>query len=386
LRNDDHDKVPAPRSTTSTAAAPAAHTESVGDGQESRDGIRDETKTTTTARGTTTFRQQVHELRRKVGAFVNHEKVQILIILLISINGIMMGIATFNFVEDNEKVSKAFDTVDNIFLYIFTVELFLQFVYHGLKLFLDGWLVFDFVIIILSFTLASVQVIRAFRIFRALRLVTRIKALRNLVEAMFDVMPRMAAIWGLLGLMFYIFAVMFTQLFNDLQYAEYNYFVRLDNSFFSLFQIMTLDAWADVSRQVVEEYKFAWLPILMFVIISAFVVVNLIIAVLCEAISTLEGEEKARIMGGGDVGGGESEEENASINNNKATAHEVMLAEELATLKERFDQMEEMHRQTTKAIVFLTQQLKSRQFHFESSSSIDAEYNNNDTSTSSFDC
>ena len=118
------------------------------------------------------------------GDFINHEKVQLCVVFLISLNAIMMGIATFDFVSENPSASKVFETTDTIFLSIFTVELVMQLIYHGPRLFLDGWLVFDFVIIILSWALSSLQIIRAFRIFRALRLVNRIKVMRNLVLAL----------------------------------------------------------------------------------------------------------------------------------------------------------------------------------------------------------
>ena len=65
------------------------------------------------------------------------------------------------------------------------MELGLQFIYHGLRLLLDGWLVFDLIIIVTSWSFASIQIIRAFRIFRALRLVTRIKILKHLVLGTF---------------------------------------------------------------------------------------------------------------------------------------------------------------------------------------------------------
>ena len=76
---------------------------------------------------------------------------------------------------------RIFELVDKVFLIIFTVELGLQFIYHGWRLLLDGWLVFDLVIILTSWSFASVQIIRAFRIFRALRLITRIEVMKNLV-------------------------------------------------------------------------------------------------------------------------------------------------------------------------------------------------------------
>jgi hypothetical protein len=118
--------------------------------------------------------------------FVNDGHVQFFIIVLISINAIMMGLSTFQFVKEDEQLDYIFELVDLVFLIIFSVELFLQFIYHGWRLILDGWLVFDLIIIVTSWTFSSVQIIRAFRIFRALRLVTRIKIMKDLVLGTFD--------------------------------------------------------------------------------------------------------------------------------------------------------------------------------------------------------
>ena len=113
-------------------------------------------------------------------------------------------------------------------------------------------------------------------------------------------MPRMFAIFLLLLLVSYIFAVMFTQLFKDLYkrgLTTIDYFGRMDDTFFTLFQIMTLDAWAEIAREVMAVYPWAWLPFIVFVIITGFVVVNLIIAVICDAIAALHDDEKAKLHG-----------------------------------------------------------------------------------------
>ena len=240
------------------------------------------------------------KFRLVMGRIVNDDRVQLLIVIMISVNAIMMGLATFDFVSKNPAVDAAFEKTDQAFLIIFTIELGMQFIYHGFRLFLDGWLVFDFIIILLSWAFASAQIIRAFRIFRALRLITRVEVMRNLVTALFSVMPRMAAIGLLLFLIFYIFAVMFTSLFKNL-YREkltiWDYFGRLDATFFTLFQIMTLDEWSSVAREVMLTYPWAWAPFVAFVIISGFGVVNLIIAVICDAISALHDDARANLYG-----------------------------------------------------------------------------------------
>ena len=189
--------------------------------------------------------QPVDELRRSMGRFINSDNVQYFVLTLITINAIMMGVATFSFVKDDPQTSQVFEAIDQVFLIIFTIESGLQLLYHGWYIFQDGFLVFDMLIVILSWALqgTGTQVFRAFRIFRALRLVTRIETMRNLLSAMFDVMPKLGGIFALLALVFYIFGVMFTNLYKDLSKTgddPMGYFSTLPRTLFTLFQIMCL--------------------------------------------------------------------------------------------------------------------------------------------------
>lgn len=243
----------------------------------------------------------VQSFRYRVGTLVNCAEVQSFVVFLISLNAIMLGIATYPMVRLDPYVSNIFGSVDKTCLIIFTIELFMQFIFHGWRLFLNGWLLFDTFIIVVSWAFSGISVIRAFRIIRALRLVTRVKIMKNLIVALFSVVPRMFAIGILLCLFSYIFAVLFTQLFKNLYkegYTDFDYFGRLDYSFFTLFQVMTLDSWGDMTRMMVVVYPWAWIPVVIYVIITAFVVANLIIAVICDAIYALHDEDKAMILGG----------------------------------------------------------------------------------------
>ena len=185
----------------------------------------------------------VCSVRKFTGNVVNDNRVQNIILLMIMINSIMMGIATFPAVKTNEELMNKFELADQIFLIIFTIESGMQLMYHGWNLFRDGFLVFDLFIVVTSWALTGAQVFRAFRIFRAMRLITRVDTLKNLILALFSVVPKMGAICMLLGLIFYIFSVMFTQLFKDMYpegQVEEPYFSTLYDSAFTLFQMMTL--------------------------------------------------------------------------------------------------------------------------------------------------
>jgi hypothetical protein len=239
------------------------------------------------------------------GEIVNNEIVQIAMIVLIIINAIVMGVATFDFVSDEPSTDDLFETIDRGFLTIYTVELAMQLIYFGWNIVHDAWLVFDLVIVFVSWGFelnnqmeGQVQIIRAFRIFRALRLITRIKVLKNLVAAIGEVIPRMTAIAMLLILVFYTFAVLFTELFKDLELSD-AYFSSLDASLFTCYEMMTLE-WASVARQAMAQQSWAWIPFVAFVMITGFMVFNLIIAVICDAVSIIDKvarEREARAQG-----------------------------------------------------------------------------------------
>lgn len=296
--------------------------------------------------------KSISDFRKLSGAIVNHPYVQSGIVVMIIANAIMMGIGTFNFVTDSESVSNAFEIVDEVFLVMFTIELVLQFIHLGLKLFLDGWLVFDFVIIVVSWSSTSLQIIRTFRIFRALRLVTRVKVMKNLILAIVSVMPKLAAIFLLLILVFYIFAVMMTQLFKNLykdQQTEADYFGSLELTLFTLFQIMTLDGWGEIARQVIHVYSWAWLPFTAFVAVSGFVIVNLMIAVICGAVSSLHDDMKAKIHGTFD------EEEDYS-----QSTVQLNVRQQCEFIEAQVDELQRVQEQTMHTLQQITAKLQAR--------------------------
>lgn len=179
--------------------------------------------------------------------------------------------------------------------------------------------------------------------------------------ALFGVMPRMFAIGILLFLVSYIFAVMFTQLFKDLYedgLTSENYFGRMDATFFTLFQIMTMDSWADITREVMAVYSWAWMPFIAFVIITGFIVVNLIIAVICDAISALNDDEKAKLEGGYDAKDHETEEDSEGDQADSAPSPEADVQQQLDSLETQVEELTRVQVQTLYTLEYLARQLQ----------------------------
>ena len=61
----------------------------------------------------------------------------------------------------------------------------------------------------------------------------------------------------------------------------------MDLTFLTLFHIMTLDSWSTILNKLMIGNIWVWVPMILFFMISSFIVVNLIIAVICNVVAKL---------------------------------------------------------------------------------------------------
>jgi voltage-gated sodium channel len=102
----------------------------------------------------------------------------------------------------------------------------------------------------------------------------------------------MASIAALLGMLLYIFSVMSTQLFGD---VDPEHFGDLGTAALSMFQITTGDDWAAVVRPATDAEPAAWAFFILYIVLATYIVLNLFIAVAVEALER-ESEEIEEAM------------------------------------------------------------------------------------------
>lgn len=233
------------------------------------------------------------DLSEIAGVLVRDSKFDTTIVFLITLNAIMLGVETY--ISQDSKALKYFSIIDMIFLAIFTLELILQFAYHGFNdFFRHPWLLFDLSVVFSTWIFRNMQIVRAFRIFRVLRLFGRVEGMKQILTSIQIVLPKIASISMIMILIFYIFGVMFTNLFRDLYslgYGSSDYFGSLHKSFLTMFQLMSLDSWSIITRETMELYPWAWFPIVLHVTLTAYLVLNLIIAALVDSMVQCKSEE-----------------------------------------------------------------------------------------------
>ena len=210
------------------------------------------------------------------------------VLALIIINAVLLGFETSRTLS--ASVMSSIILANQIILGAFVVELVLRIGAYRLNFFRDAWSVFDFTVVTIALIAPSgaFQVVRALRILRAVRLVSTVTSLRRVVEGLLGAIPGIASVLFLLILVLYIAGVMSTILFRDV--APDN-FGHLGISLFSLFQIMTLEGWAEIATSVMAEYEWAWIFFIGYILVATFLVLNLVIGVVVSSIqSRIESE------------------------------------------------------------------------------------------------
>jgi voltage-gated sodium channel len=203
---------------------------------------------------------------------------------LILINAVTLGLETSDAIM--ARMGPILIAADRMIVAVFILEILAKIIVYSRRFVRDPWNVFDFVVIALSVLPAteSFSVLRAFRVLRILRLVSAVPSMRSVVMGLLNAIPGMATTAGLLFLSFYVFSVIATQLFGE---AFEEWFGTLGASMYTLFQIMTLDGWSmDIVRPVMTEFPWAWAFFVPFIIVNAFAVLNLFVAIIVNAMST----------------------------------------------------------------------------------------------------
>ncbi len=227
--------------------------------------------------------------RQILADWLDRPRIRQFIIGVIIFNAILLGLETSP--EVMGTAGTIILTLDWICLAIFVIEIALKLVAHGARFFRSGWNVFDFLIVGIALMPAThgLSVLRALRILRVLRVISAAPRLRRVVEGFVTALPGMGSVFLLMGIIFYIGAVMATKLFGA-SFPEW--FGTLGASFYSLFQIMTLESWSmGIVRPVMDVYPYAWLFFVPFIMVTTFAVVNLLVGLIVNSMQDAHAEE-----------------------------------------------------------------------------------------------
>jgi len=228
-------------------------------------------------------------MRTRVQSLIEHSYFQNLIIALILINAVLLGLETYPMLM--HEAGALILALDQMILVVFVVEIALRIYVRRLAFWRDPWSLFDFSVVTIAIIPASgpFAVLRALRVLRVLRLLTIVPSMRRVVGALLAAIPGLGSIGVMLLIFYYVFAVIATNLFAS---SHPEWFGTLGHSFYTLFQIMTLESWSmGIARPVMETFPYAWAFFVPFILIATFTMLNLFIAIIVNAMQNYSAAE-----------------------------------------------------------------------------------------------
>ncbi|HBI52833.1 MAG TPA: hypothetical protein DDX72_08655 [Ruminococcaceae bacterium] len=229
----------------------------------------------------------------KLRKFVDSSAFQNTILVVIILNSIILGLQTSPAVMSS--FGGVLNILDTVCLGIFIVEMLLKMAaYKFIGYFKSAWNWFDFVIIITSLlsglaVLSSVRILRVFRVFRSLKglrgfkMISSLKPLQVIIAAIGRSIPGISWTALLLMIIYYIFSIIGVTQFGE---TFPDWFGDIPKAMYTLFQVMTLESWSmGISRPVMEAFSYAWAYFVPFVLISSFVMMNVVVGIVVNAIS-----------------------------------------------------------------------------------------------------
>mmetsp|Transcript_27455 Transcript_27455/g.60070 ORF Transcript_27455/g.60070 Transcript_27455/m.60070 type:complete len:581 (+) Transcript_27455:47-1789(+) len=244
--------------------------------------------------------------------------------VVIGTNAVTIGLETDARSKGGE-IAGHWYLIELLFVLIFMLELALRFYYHRWGYFTErthrAWNIIDFVIVTLSVldtlilvpaglggTLRMVSFLRVVRLMRLLRLIRLFKIFKELWLVASGLLHSMKTLLWICLLMFmicYMFAVLTThvvghnnELYDPYFLESYGwdhevYFKTVMRSILAFTQILTLDDWSDgIVRHVVGRQPWMLPVFLLFIALTSFGILNIIIGVVVEStITTAERDE-----------------------------------------------------------------------------------------------
>ena len=267
-------------------------------------------------------RAPLQHLRRSAFHLIHSKPFEFVMMSVIGLNVFAMALE-YEGMENDPVNAFAYHVAMLAFTYIYFVEFALKFFAMGCNYFADSWCQFDFFLVcvsaldlfakqlleILPIPPTMLRVLRVARVLRILRLLKNLKGLRDLVMTLVLSSPALANVGALLGIVMFMYSVLGMNLLTYVQHGDdlndHNNFESFGAAMLLLFQCLTGDGWsAMMDDAMINEDRgcdpapddgspsdcgspLALPFFISYMIIGAFIFLNLVVAVILENFTAL---------------------------------------------------------------------------------------------------
>jgi voltage-gated sodium channel len=204
---------------------------------------------------------------------------------VILVNAVVLGAETYDSVAG--RWGDTLHTLNDLCLAYFAVEIAIRLTAHWPRpgrFFTTPWNVFDFVVVGAAFVPGireNATLLRVVRLLRIFRLVSVLPEMRVLVYGLVRSIAPLGSMALLTLLMLYVYAMLGWIAFGD---ADPERWGTVGAGMLTLFSVLTLEGWPEVQRAALDIHPWAWIYFVSFVLLSSFVLANMLIAVVINSV------------------------------------------------------------------------------------------------------
>jgi voltage-gated sodium channel len=208
-----------------------------------------------------------------------------LIFGVIIANAVVLGLDTYDSIR--RDAGGLLHTLNDVFLGVFVVELAIRIGAYGRRpqdFFKSGWNVFDFVVIGAAFLPGlreNSTLLRLVRLARVLRVIRLLPELRLLITAVGRSLPGLASLTVMAVILLYVYGIVGWLVFGDALPDEYG---NIGDAMLTLFLLLSLENLPSVVERGMEVSDWAVPYYVSFVLIAAFLVLNILIGVVINSL------------------------------------------------------------------------------------------------------
>ena len=220
------------------------------------------------------------------------------IIAVIVANAVVLGLQTYPGIVD--RYGWTLDVLNGVFLAVFVAELTLRIASYGRRpqdFFRSGWNIFDFVVIGAAFVPGvreSSTLLRLARLARVVRIVRLLPDIRVLFVGVLRSLPPLVSIALLTTVILFVYGMIGWLLFSEELPDEWG---NIGDAMLTMFILLTLENFPAYMERGMEVHPWSWIFFVSFVLVAAFIVLNVLIGIVLNSLEEARELERRRALG-----------------------------------------------------------------------------------------
>ncbi|HXG75245.1 MAG TPA: ion transporter [Gaiellaceae bacterium] len=239
---------------------------------------------------------------RSLRALVESSAFTSAVVGVILANAVVLGLQTYP--DLDRRFGEELDLLNDVFLAFFVVEMLLRiasYLPRPWRFFREGWNVFDLLAVGLAFAPGlreNATVLRLARLARIVRVVHLLPDVRVLITAVARSLPPLGSMAVLTTLILFVYGMIGWQLFGLEERDDWG---TIGEAMLTLFVMLTLENFPQYMERGMEIEPWSWLFFVSFVLVAAFVVLNVFIGIVLHSMEEArELERRKRLAPGAD--------------------------------------------------------------------------------------